>query len=61
VADITTYRRALTSYFSTASGLVGVKKDEIRAVGDAVVTANPSYWVALTDADGTGGVSKIHP
>ena len=61
MADITTYRRALTSYFSTASGLIGVKKDEIRAAADAVVTANPAYWAALTDADGTGGANKIHP
>jgi hypothetical protein len=61
MADITTYRHALFSYFSTASEIGGVKKDEIRASSDAVVTANPAYWVALTDADGTAGVMKIHP
>ena len=60
MADITTYKRALVSYFSTASGVNGVKQFEVRAASDPVVTANPAYWVALTDADATAGVSKMH-
>jgi hypothetical protein len=61
MADITTYKRATVTYFSTAAGIKAVQQGEVRAAADAVVTANPAYWVALTDADATGGVNKIHP
>jgi hypothetical protein len=59
MADVTTYKRATISYFSTASGGAGVKVGEIRAAADAVVTANPAYWVAFTDAELSTGALKV--
>lgn len=61
MADSTTFRRALFSYFSTTAGNRVVQKDEVRTSADAVVTANPAYWAALTDADLTGGTKVLHP
>jgi len=60
MADSTTFRRALVTYFSTTAGSRAVQKDEVRTSADAVVLANPAYWVALTDADLTGGAMKLH-
>jgi hypothetical protein len=48
MADVTTYKRALVSYVST---LAAVQFGEVRAASDPVVTANPAYWVAFSDAE----------
>lgn len=55
MADVSTYKRALFSYWST---LGPVKVGEIRAATDPIVTANPAYWVAFTDTDMSNGRTK---
>lgn len=47
MADVTTYKRATVSYVSS---LGSVQIGEVRAAADAIVVANPAYWVALSDA-----------
>jgi hypothetical protein len=47
MADVTTYKRATVSYVAS---LGAVQLGEVRAASDANVTANPAYWVALSDA-----------
>jgi alpha-D-ribose 1-methylphosphonate 5-triphosphate synthase subunit PhnH len=56
MADVSTYRRALTSY--AAPGVV-VTVGEVRAASDPVVTANPEYWVALTDGQLASGNEEL--
>jgi hypothetical protein len=60
MADSTTFRRALFTYFSATAGNRAVQKDEVRTSGDPIVLANASYWAALTDADLTGGAKLLH-
>jgi hypothetical protein len=56
MADVSTYKRATVSYIS---GTTSVQYGEIRAATDPVVLAHPAYWVAFTDADFTGGRTKL--
>jgi len=60
MADSTTFRRATVTYHSTAAGRGAVQKDEVRASTDPIVTANPAYWAALTDADLSNGARQLH-
>lgn len=48
MADITTYKRAIMAYAIPASNIV-IHVGEIRQASDAIVTANPQWWVALDD------------
>lgn len=57
MSDSTTFKRAITAY---ANGTTVVHQDEVRAAADPIVTANPQYWVALSDADLSGGTKKVH-
>lgn len=57
MADVTTYRRCVQAY-ATTTGVHNV--GDVRASSDAVVTANPNYWVAFVDADFTGVKAKWH-
>jgi hypothetical protein len=61
MADSTTFRRCIIAFHSTAAGRGVVQKDEVRTSGDAVVVANPAYFVALTDADLSNGSMRLHP
>lgn len=56
MADVSTYKRALVSYVAT---LGPVKVGEVRAAADALVLANPAYWVAFTDTDMSLGRTKV--
>lgn len=56
MADVTTYKYCTMAY-STAAGTFHV--GEVRATADAVVTANPQWWVALTDSEMSSG-KKTH-
>jgi hypothetical protein len=58
MADVTTYKRATMSYVQ-AGGVV-VHVNDVRAAGDAVVTANPQWWVALTDTEMASGKNQNH-
>lgn len=52
MADVTTYKYCIMSY-ATAAG--SFHYGEVRAASDANVTAQPQYWVALTDAEMSTG------
>lgn len=56
MADVSTYKRALVSYVAS---LGSVKVGEVRASTDAMVLANPAYWVAFTDTDMSNGRTKV--
>lgn len=57
MADVSVYKRAIVSYVSTVAS---VQWGEVRLGTDPVVTANPAYWVAFTDADMTGAKTHLH-
>lgn len=57
MADVSVYKRALVSY---VGALGSVQWGEVRLGTDPIVTANPAYWQVFTDADMTGGKTKLH-
>jgi hypothetical protein len=57
MADVTTYKRSTMSYCAT--GAV-INVGDVRAATDPVVTANPQWWVALTDAEMSDGKHGSH-
>jgi len=58
MADVSTYRRCITA-FSTGTVTCGV--NEVRAAGDPLVSANPQFWSALTDAQMASAGWLLHP
>lgn len=57
MADVNTYRRCIMPY-ATAGVVHNV--GDLRAASDAVVVANPQWWVALADTDFTATKAKYH-
>jgi hypothetical protein len=57
MADVTTYKRCITDYIV---GNTAHHVGEIRAAADAVVTASPGLWVALTDTEMSSGNKGQH-
>jgi hypothetical protein len=53
MADVT------MAYAVPASNVV-VHVGDVRAANDSIVTANPQWWVALTDSDMSDGKHQNH-
>ena len=57
MADVSTYRRCTTTYVTNAN--VAHQIGEVLAASDPAVVANPTLWVALTDAELASGEGTV--
>jgi hypothetical protein len=57
MADINTYRRCVMNY---VSGGLSYHIGDVRSSSDAAVTANPQWWITMTDTEMSDGKHGTH-